>query len=186
MAIPRSASPHFQRGGGATPEQTVQALKKLGGFFWWFLLGFMVMCDLIGILGSAIVSLGMAAAAAGTVATFGLASALVLPVGFSVAAVGWLLGVFFTFNAFILSTGFYRVNNVPILEARKLATIGLSVIIEAVPYANILPMITISFVLITLMENAKRGGGIIGAVAQKTIARAGPVGAVAGKVLLRA
>ena len=87
----------------------------------------------------------------------------------------------------MFANGYYLYNKIPLIGARKLVTQGVSVIIELIPYANILPMLTISFLIITITENLKRGtgivGGTVGKVATNALSKAGPVGMVAGKVL---
>jgi len=168
-----------QRSVSAAPEQPAESagLPKLGGFSWWFTLGILVSIDIGSILISlAIEGLGMAATA----------TAIGAPVGIPIAVLGWIGGVFLTFNALIITIGYLFLNHVPLLQARKLAIWGASAIIEAVPLLSTLPTAALSFAFITFLENTKRGEGILGKVAQKAIAKAGPVGAVAGKVLSKA
>jgi hypothetical protein len=143
-------------------------------------------CVLLDLLEGA----GIAIAGGGSAITLGLGAPVAIPLGFSIAAVGWAGGALLSLNAFMFSTGYYLYNKVPLGEARKLATIGVSAIIKLIPMINMFPTLTISFIAVTVMENMKRGkgifGGVVGTVAKKTIAKAGPVGAVAGKVLSKA
>jgi hypothetical protein len=173
MAIVQETPQDKQQSGGALPEQP----QKLGGVFWWLMLGLMVISD----VGCALSNLLIAG---GTALT---ATALGAPVGIPLAILGWIGSSFLTFNAFMFSTGYYFMNKVPLMEARKLSTMGVSVIMKLIPFINILPTITISFIVVTMLENAKRGrgllGGTVGAIAQKAMSKAGPIGAVAAKVV---
>ncbi len=184
MATPQTAPPSRQRGGSATPEKTV---KALGGVTWWLILGFMIISDIGSVLCNLIVTTGVTIAAAGTAATLGLGAIIAIPLGVSISGVGWLAGFIVSLNAFMFSMGYYFFNGVPLMGVRKVATVGVSAIIELLPWVSALPMLTISFLIITITENMKRGkgimGGVAGKVATKAIAKAGPVGMVAGKIL---
>ena len=173
---------------GAAPEQDTESgkLPKLGGIYWWLLLGLMIASDIVSALANLLVLLGLGIAGEGSIVTLGIGAIVALPVGFSIAAMGWVVGVLVSFNAFMFSTGYYLFNKVSLLGARKLATMGVSVIIEFIPSANALPMLTIAFLIITFTENAKRGSSILGSVVQGAITKTGLVGAVAGKVLSKA
>jgi hypothetical protein len=133
----------------------------------------MLFSDLICIIAAILVSAGM-----GLTAT--VAGAVV---GIPLAAFAHGVSLLTSFNAFMFSTGYYLYHRVPLMEGRKLATWGVSAIMKVFPYSNLFPTLTFSFVLITFMENAKRGSGIIGKVAQTAVAKTGPAGAIAGKVL---
>lgn len=153
-----------QRRVGAASQQTAGGgLPKLGGVFWWLLLGLMIASDIGSIVCDLII-------AGGTALT---ATAVGSVVGIPLAIVGWVGGVFLAFNAFMFSTGYYLLNNVPLMEARKLATMGVSAIIKLIPMVNLLPTLTISFIVVTIMENTKRKGGIVGKIAQTVTVRAG-------------
>ncbi len=154
-----------------SPEQSAQRKEKLGGVFWWLLLGLMIASDVGCILSDLLIAGGIAI----SVTVVGAV------VGVPLAVVGWAVGVLLSFNAFMFSTGYYLKNNVPLLEGRKIATWGVSAIIKAFPGLNVIPALTISFVAITLMENTKRGGGVLGKVGKQVLSKT-PVGAVAVKV----
>lgn len=168
-----------QRGDPARPAVAggeLPAQEKLGGVAWWLVLGFLALID----LGSMLVSLlfqglGIAVTATG----FGA------PVGIPIAVLGWICGAFLMMNALIITIGYLLLNHVPLLGARKLAIWGLNVIIEAVPIMSAFPTATLVFLIITITENMKRGSGVLARVAQKAMAKAGPVGAIAGKVLAK-
>lgn len=174
-----------QRGKETAPEQDVKeaGLPKLGGTFWWLILGLMIMSDIGSVLCNLLVAAGLGIAGAGSALTLMLGAVVALPLGFSIAALGWAGGIFLAFNAFMFSTGYYWLNHVPLMEARKLATWGTSAIIKMVPLLSAFPTLTISFVVITVMENAKRGSGLLGVVAQKALAKTGPVGSVAAQAI---
>src|SRR3989344_9247750 len=166
---------------GTKPKTTdngsqTQSQEKLGGVFWWLMLGLMGFSDIGTALCNILVTVGLSltATVVGSI------------IGIPLAVLGYGASLLISLNAFMFSMGYYWTNKVPLLEARKLATLGVSVIIKGIPYGNLLPTLTISFVVVTLMENAKRGSGIIGAVAKKVVAKAGPVGAIAGNVLSKA
>lgn len=166
-------------GGNAAGEQA------LGGIAWWLLLGLMIMSDLASVICSFLVTLGLGIAGAGTASI--IAAIAALPLGGGIALVGFLAGLFVTFNAYMFASGYFIFNHVPLMDAKKLATMSISAIIEMVPILSVLPMLTISFVAVTILENLKRGKGIVGGTAGKVVkqvaSKAGPVGYVAGKVL---
>ena len=148
-----------QRGAGASPKQEGESegLPKLGGVAWWLLLGLMILSDIGSVISNLLVTAGI-----------GLAGAVVTaPIGIPLVVVGWIAGVLISFNAFMFSMGYYLFNEVPLMGVRKLATMGVSAIIELIPWVNILPMLTISFLIITITENVKRGHGILGGVVGK-------------------
>ena len=172
------------RGVGTTPKpEEENKPKKLGGVYWWLLLGLMIMSDIGSVFCQLLVTAGLGIAGSTGIITLGIGAAL----GFGIAAAGWAAGALVSFNAFMFAMGYYFFNKVSLMGARKLATIGASAIIELLPLIGLLPMLTISFLVITFVENAKRGagGGIIGTVAKKALAKT-PIGAVAGKVLSKA
>ena len=125
--------------------------KALGGFTWWLLLA---LCNVLVTAG-----IGLTATVAGSI------------VGIPLAAFAWIVGVLVSFNAFMFAMGYYLFNKVPLMGARKLATQGISIIIELIPLVSVLPMMTISFLIITITENLKRGKGMFGGVAGKVVAK---------------
>jgi len=156
----------------ATQEEAPQQPQKLGGIFWWLLLGLMIVSDIGCIIGNLLITGGLALTA----------TAIGAVVGLPLAILGQAMSMFLSFNAFMFSTGYYVMNKVPLLEGRKIATMSVSAIIKLTPYVNLIPALTISFVAVTFMENAKRGSGIIGAVVRQTVERT-PLGAMAVKVV---
>ncbi|MDO8520790.1 MAG: hypothetical protein Q7S52_01615 [bacterium] len=169
-----------QKGAGSAQEQAGESagLPKLGGVAWWLMLGLMIGSDIGSVLCGLLVTAGI-----------GLSAALVTaPIGIPLAVVGWAAGVLVSFNAFMFSMGYYLFNKVPLMGARKLATMGVSAIIELIPMVSMLPMLTIAFLIITITENMKRGSGIVGKLAQKVISKTpvGRVANVAGAVLSKA
>lgn len=168
MATREFGTPSNEHEESRTPKQQA----KLGGIFWWLILGLMIASDLGCILFDLLVTGGIAVAGVGTLATFGLGAIIALPLGFSIATLAYVGGVFLSFNASMFSVGYYFFNNVPLMRARRLGTMGVSAIIKLLPFVNMVPTLTIAFLVITFMENAKRGAGLLGGVIGKVLSKA--------------
>lgn len=162
--------------GTAASSQEGIAERKLGGIFWWLILGCLIMIDTASVILSLVVE-GIGVGVSMTVVG--------IVIGIPLALLGWAGGIFLTANALLLSIIYFLQNKVPLLQARKLATIGTSALIEAVPILSALPTASLSFIVVTLFENMKRGkgalGGITGTIVQKTIGKT-PVGKALGTV----
>lgn len=118
--------------------------KKLNLLFFFLVLGLAFIKDIIDLVCMGLIALGM-----GLTATL-----LGAVVGIPIAVVAWIIsfifGLFinFTITAYFFSTG----QGV----GRRLAIQSVGFIIELVPYVNLLPLTTITFLIASLTGNVMR------------------------------
>lgn len=147
----------------AQPQSSVQnkgqQLPKLGGFPFFAVLGILLICDTLDVVMDLLITAGL-----------GLSATVVGAIpGIPLAIIGYAGQLVVNFNAFLITFIYYWYHKVPIMETKKLATIGMGAIMELMPFTSILPMTTISFFVVVSIENVRRKSGIIGAIAGKAI-----------------
>jgi hypothetical protein len=123
---------------------------------WWLILGMLVFSDIASILLNILVAtgLGISVTVVGAV------------VGIPLMLLAWGGGAFLLLNGILITSYYFWTNGVNLMGAKKLATMATSAIIEVLPLLSVLPTASISFVVVTVVENAERSSGILGAVAK--------------------
>lgn len=135
-------------------NQSAKQLPKLGGFPFIAILGILIICDILNVVMDLLITAGL-----------GLSATLIGAIpGIPLAVIGYAGQLVINLNAFLITFMYYWYHKVPLLETKKLATIGVSAIMEIMPYTSILPMTTISFFVVVNIENIRRKSGIIGVV----------------------
>jgi hypothetical protein len=145
----------------APPEQP----KLIGGFFWWLILGLCIILDLLDVIFS----------------LFELALAATV-IGIVVSAIIYVLDVIIDFTMNTVIGGYYSFNGASM--ARSLILLSIEFIMEQIPVIEVLPMLSVVFVLIRILENKKRKsvvhGGVRGRIVSTVFNRGGKlVGALA-------
>ena len=139
----------------------VSKLPKLGGFAFFAIHALMIFADIMSVVMELFIAAGL-----------GLTATLVGSiVGIPLAVIGYGGQFIVDVNAFLIAFLYYWWNHVPLMETRKLATIGVSAIIKVLPIIGGLPTATISFLVVVFIENARRRSGAIGALAGKALSK---------------
>lgn len=118
-------------------ENQAQTRPPLGGFFWWFILGVLLLKDLLDLV-FALVGFLLATTGIGTVITTILT----------------IIGGIVAFIAASIQVIYFAVNGVPIF--RLAGKMSVQAFAEVVPFANLLPMTSLIFIYTTIRENMKR------------------------------
>lgn len=143
----------------STQTSRRQQLPKLGGFPFFAILGILMICDILGVVMNLLITAGL-----------GLSATVIGAIpGIPLAVIGYAGQLVIDVNAFLITFMYYWYNKVPLMETKKLATIGVSVIMEVMPFSSILPMMTTSFFVVVTIENLRRKSAIVDAIAGKAI-----------------
>lgn len=141
--IARSAERVVQSVDTSSKDESKQPPKLYGGFFWWFVLGLCVIGDILDIL---FLLIEAVAGATG----FGLALSFVM----------WLADVVFDFFLNTIVIGYYVSagggGTVHRQIFKMLILASVSFLLEQIPVLEVLPILTLTFVLIRVVENKRR------------------------------
>jgi len=126
--------------------------KLIGGFFWWFVFGICVVGDILDVLLLLI---------EGVVGLTGIG----LPISFFT----WLIDGLFDFFLGTVIGGYYAFAGAAI--GRVLILVSVQFALEQVPVLEVLPILTLIFVILRVIENRRRKTGKIpGGVLKRLIA----------------
>lgn len=149
--------------------------QKLAGVFFWMTGGLAITKDLVIDTGAdALVSAGIGIAGGGAAVsalTLGLSNLVTLPLGLSIAVLAWSAKMLFAVTIWlIMFVYFYLHGGIhTTVRIRRFVIWFLAIIIEIVPYVDILPATTVMFFLVAFMENAVRKNNLLGYAARTAV-----------------
>lgn len=129
--------------------------KLIGGFFWWFVLGICIIGDIFDIV---------------LVAIQGIAG--ITGVGLPISAIVWFTDALFDFFLGTVIGGYYAFAGAAF--GRMFILTSATYALEQVPILELLPILTLIFVLLRVLENMRRKHKTAGVAARTSLRRLWP------------